>query len=99
MFGCHKCEHAAKGFNSYEESPCAACVTSKNPAPISHFASDPASFESLTVMHPAYEEDENEALDRVERALSALGQCVRRLVAIKDKHPDTYVYIHYSQHR
>lgn len=92
MFGCHKCEHAAKSFNSYDESPCASCVTCKNPAPISHFASDPASFESLTVMHPAYDE-EGEAEDRIERALSALGQCVRRLVAMKDKHPDTYKFI------
>ena len=92
MFGCHKCQNAAKSFSSYEESPCSACVTSKDPAPISRFASDPATFEILTVMHPAYGE-EAEAEGRVEKALSALGQCVRRLVAMKDSHPDTYKFV------
>lgn len=92
MFGCHKCQHAAKSFNSYDESPCASCVTCKDPSPISHFASDPATFDILTVMHPAYDDSE-EAEGRVERALSALGQCVRRLVAMKDNHPDTYKFI------
>ena len=90
MFGCHKCPNAAKNFPSYEESPCASCVTKKDPAPISHYASDPASFDVLTVMHPAYDESDD---GRIEKALSALGQCVRRLVAMKDKHPDTYKFV------
>jgi hypothetical protein len=90
MFGCHKCPHDLSKFTTYEESPCASCATGKDPEPVSHFADDPATFDSLSVMHPAYEEGEDNELDRT---LSALGQCVRRLVALKDKHPDTFKFV------
>jgi hypothetical protein len=90
MFGCHKCQHCGKIFSSYEISPCATCVTEKDPKPISHYESDPASFSSLSVMHPAYEEQED---DKLERTLTALGQCVRGLVHMKESHPDTYKFV------
>ena len=90
MFGCHKCEHSGKSFPSYEESPCASCATTKDQAPVSHYADDPASFASLSVMHPAYEEESD---GRVDRALSALGQCVRRLLEMRDAHPETFKFV------
>jgi hypothetical protein len=90
MFGCHKCPHDMKSFPSYEESPCAVCATGKDPEPVSHFADDPATFDSITVMHPAYEESDNSELAR---SFAALGQCVRRLVSLKDKHPDTFKFV------
>ena len=90
MFGCHKCEHCGKSFPSYEESPCSKCSTVKDPAPISHYDEDPASFASLIVMHPAYEEEPD---DRFELAMSALGRCVKRLVSMKDSHPETFKFV------
>jgi len=90
MFGCHKCEHFGKAFPSYESSPCAACETARDPKPISHYASDPASFESLSVMHPAYEESDSDKLDKT---LSALSRCVRGLVQLKDRHPETFKFV------
>ena len=90
MFGCHKCPDNGKAFDSYEKSPCSSCSCAKDPSFISRFEADPGSFSGFQVMHPSYDDDQPEALSR---AFSALGQCVKALVSMKERHPDTYKFV------
>ncbi len=90
MFGCHKCPHNGENSNSYLSSPCASCATAKDPVPVSRYSDDPASFASLMVMHPAYDDDPKAVIDQ---ALTALGQCVKLLISLKELHPDTYKFV------
>jgi len=41
-------------------------------------------------MHPAYDDDPAAVIDR---ALIALGHCVKILIALKERHPETYKFV------
>lgn len=92
MFGCHKCGHNVKTGTAFEESPCAKCQAALNPPVISRYEADPATFNSLNVMHPAYDEGYDKD-DVTQNVLSALGQTVRTLVKMKEKFPETYKFV------
>lgn len=91
MLGCHNCIHQGQFFPSYEQAPCASCAAMRNPAPLSRYPVDAASFNSLRVMHPAYVDESAHGV--IDEALSALGQCVKALVSMKDSHPETYKFV------
>ncbi len=94
MLGCHNCKQKPLPGTPYEESPCAACRTGKNPPPLTRKDEDPATYQSLSVPHPSMtdEGDSSWAQCGVSpvQLLRALSQSVRILVGLKERHPVTY---------
>ncbi len=97
MLGCHNCPYDLKNYETYENSPCSSCRTSRNPPPISKFREDPATFNSLQTQHPAYESAEEINAGRggesLHSLLISLAKTVRILVEMKEKYPETYKFV------
>ncbi len=101
MLGCHNCPYDLKKYETYENSPCSSCRTSRNPPPISKFREDPATFNSLQTQHPAYEDSEQEGMtaaagrgeESFHSLLISLAKTVRILVEMKEKYPETYKFV------
>lgn len=94
MFGCHNCGKKPPKNAVFEETPCAECRAAQDPSPLSYYSEDPACFQTLKVMHPAYEYDdvcdEHAAEDVKEKIFFALSRTLRMLVELKEKSPETY---------
>ena len=63
MFGCHNCPNVPQKGADFSTTPCASCKTAKDPLPHAQYEEDPATFSGLTVMHPAYLEEEKDLFD------------------------------------
>lgn len=89
MFGCHNCGKKPPKNAVFEETPCAECRAAQDPSPLSYYSEDPACFQTLKVMHPAYEYDdicdEHAAEDVKEKIFFALSRTLRMLVELKKK--------------
>lgn len=53
MLGCHNCRQRPDPGTPYVQTPCATCRTGHNPPPVSHYAEDPAKYQTLKVYHPS----------------------------------------------
>ena len=96
MFGCHNCGMQPQKNEVYENTPCAQCRAGQDPAILSYYKRDPAVFQKLQVMHPAYEEEKTQQNTddniyyRKEDLFTALSQAIRVLLRMKEQNPETY---------
>lgn len=94
MFGCHNCPNVPEKGTDFTHSPCASCKAAKDPLPQSQYEEDPATFSALTVMHPAYLEEETTLLNEFKKEIfSALSKSIHLLSDMRMKHPETYKFV------
>lgn len=95
MFGCHNCPHVPRKGSDFSKSPCAKCKTAKDPLPHSQYEDDPATFSAMSVMHPAYlEEEEHTLLEEFKKEIfSALSKSVHLLSDMRLKYPETFKFV------
>ena len=95
MFGCHNCGKTIVRNTPYAQSPCAECKTRQNPMPQSQYRNDPAEFPNLQVMHPAYDEPDEIAIELKirEKLFRSLAKTIRVLTEMKERYPETYKFI------
>lgn len=88
MFGCHNCGKQPQKSTDFEKTPCAKCRTMQDPRPLSYYQTDPSTFRNLQVMHPAYEDLEENNLKK--KLFATLSQAVMTMISIKERYPETY---------
>lgn len=95
MYGCHNCGKKIVRNTPYAQSPCATCKAQQNPMPQSQYRNDPALFPNLQVMHPAYEEPDEQsmAFQIRENLFRSLAKTIRILTEMKLRYPETYKFI------
>ena len=95
MFGCHNCPHLPRKGHAFEKSHCAVCRAAQDPTPHSRYEDDPATFSGTAVMHPAYEDNnENDKFTAFRDELfSALAQSIHLLASMQKKYPETYKFV------
>lgn len=93
MFGCHNCPHAGVSFESYEKSPCSICRTKNDPPPISGIPVESVMYSEEYSDLPEISEGGDALNVDINEVFSAMGRCLRTLVSMKEKYPDTYSII------
>jgi len=93
MFGCHNCGMRPEPGTPYEETPCAKCKAMENPAPITHYRNDPATYQRLQVEMDLPEEKQPADAVSINELLRAFAQSLRLLVGLKESRPMTYLVL------